>query len=125
MLAASDKPGCFDAMPYLDDSNQRTFERPLDYALDPDVEECRPPKVRMRILEKDKMEFVELLDSCERLALVPEKMARRGFENGAFAVPKDQQRDRMVLDARAPNKLEESERRWIKSLGAVSQSISL
>lgn len=55
----------FDAMPFLDDGNQRTFERPLDYALAPDVEEYRPPKVRMRIQEKDKMEFVELLDSCD------------------------------------------------------------
>ena len=111
----------FDAMPFLDDANQRTFERPLDYALAPDVEEYRPPKVRMRIQEKDKMEFVELLDSCDRLALVPEHLVRQGFENGAFAVPKDQDRDRMVLDARAPNKLEESERRWIRSLGSVSQ----
>ena len=111
----------FDAMPFLDDANQRTFERPLDYALAPDVEEYRPPKVRMRIQEKDKMEFVELLDSCDRLALVPEHLVRQGFENGAFAVPKDQDRDRMVLDARAPNKLEERERRWIRSLGSVSQ----
>lgn len=38
-----------------------------------------------------------------------------------IAVPKDQARDRMVLDARAPNKLEKSERRWIRSLGSVSQ----
>ena len=111
----------FNAMPYLDNGNQETFENPLDHALNPDVEEHRPRRVRMRIREKDKMEFLELLDKSDRLALVPEHLVRAGYENGAFAVPKDQDRDRMVLDARAPNILEQSERRWIRSLGSVSQ----
>ncbi len=43
------------------------------------------------------------------------------FCNGIFAVPKDGARDRMVLDARPPNMLEDATCPWINSLASVSQ----
>ena len=55
-----------------------------------------------------------------RLGL-PDLFSQEGFQNGVFAIPKDEHRDRMVLDARPPNALGESERRWIKSLAGLHQ----
>ena len=71
--------------------------------------------------EKDTLRFLGLLDASRRLALVEETKVRKGFECGAFAVPKDRKKDRMVLDARPPNTLEVAERRWIHSLGSTNQ----
>eukprot|EP00438_Fugacium_kawagutii_P025276 Skav207211 [mRNA] locus=scaffold1244:110105:113864:+ [translate_table: standard] len=111
----------FDPRPFLDENNRGTFERPLDYALSP--EECtqQPPAVRVRMEKSQKIPFLELLDQTNRLALLRPEQVRLGFENGAFGIPKDTKRDRMVLDARPANLLESSEKRWIKSLGNVSQ----
>lgn len=45
-----------------------------------------------------------------------------GFRSGMFSIPKDAERDRMVLDARPPNGLEDGrDSPWIRSLGSVSQ----
>lgn len=115
------KTPTFEAAKFLDQGNRETFLKPLDHAAPPDLEEVRPPKVRVRIKEEDVSRFLGLLDSTNRLALVEETKVRAGFECGAFAVPKDGKRDRMVLDARPPNCLERSEKRWIRSLGTTSQ----
>ena len=111
----------FDPLPFLDDDNGATFSRPLDFARPPVLEDVGPPRVRVRMAQKDRVKFLELLDSCGRLALLPSKFARQGFENGLFVVPKDEARDRMVLDARPANCLEDPEKRWIRSLASVSQ----
>ena len=47
---------------------------------------------------------------------------RMPFKNGLFSRPKDAKRDRMVLDARPPNALEDGkDSDWIQSLGSISQ----
>ena len=115
------KTPTFDPTDFLDDANRETFLRPLDYSCLPEEAEEKPPPVRFRVSRKDKLRFVKLLDSSNRLALYPAGAGRVGFECGGFGIPKDAHRDRLVLDARPANTLEQSERRWIKSLGAVSQ----
>ena len=110
----------FDPVPYLDEANRETYCRPLQNACCPE-EAPRPPPVRVRIKASDRLRFLALLDSTGRLGLARKEEVRFEFSNGAFAVPKDQLRDRMVLDARPPNVLEVAERRWIKSLGSVAQ----
>ena len=39
---------------------------------------------------------------------------------GAFSLVKDEQKDRLILDARAPNELEETLKEWCQTLGSVS-----
>ena len=111
----------FDAAPFLDEENRSRFLEPYSHMLSFDAGLPAPPRVRVRMAEKDKVRFLKLLDATDRLAFAAESEIKVGYENGAFAVPKDGARDRMVLDARPPNLLEEAERRWIKSLGSVSQ----
>ena len=111
----------FNPGPFMDFDNLQKFLTPLDFAEVADIDEYRPPRVSVRCRGSDVVSFLELLDSSQRLALVPKDKVRMDFRNGAFSIPKDAARDRMVLDARLPNLLETNEDPWIQSLGSLSQ----
>lgn len=115
------KTPTFDPVPFLDPENAKTYIDPLHFADSPDESSFKPPKVKVRIDRRDRLSFLELLDSTSRLALLPPSSVRPGYLNGVFTVPKDEQKDRMVLDARPPNGLERTEERWIRSLASTQQ----
>ncbi len=96
------------------------FERPLDYASE-EYEAFSPPRVSVRCSAREKLRLLEALDGSQRLQLVPASVVRMKFRNGLFAIPKDGARDRMVLDARPPNMLEDPSCPWIRTLASVSQ----
>ena len=109
----------FDPRPYLDNRNRAHYERPQDAVFPVDPQTL--PNVKLRASPPARMQFLEKLDSGQRLQLVPWRNVEKGFENGAFAIPKDQEKDRLVLDARRPNAREHSEKRWVFTMGAASQ----
>ena len=112
----------FDPSKFLDDHNRETFLYPLDWADEPDVEAHPVPRVRVFADDKEKGKLLEVLDSGKRLGLLPVTAVRMPFRNGMFSIPKDAERDRMVLDARPPNALEDGkDSDWIQSLGSISQ----
>lgn len=111
----------FDPLPYLDVRNQLHYEFPLDHARRFDPEAEHVPRVRVRCSKKELIKFLHLLDCSDRLHLLPGDAVRPGLDCGAFAIPKDEGRDRLILDARPPNQCEKTEDRWINSLGAVHQ----
>ena len=111
----------FDPEPFLDYKNRRVYRHPLDHAENVDPDDPRSPKVKIRCRAGQKIKIIEKLDEVKRLALLPSRTVRRGFENGLFSLVKDAKRDRMILDARRPNFCEASERRWIYTLGGVQQ----
>ena len=111
----------FDPIPFLDYQNREYFSRPLDHAVTLDPADESIPKVKVRCSKQAKMDLFKALDASNRLVLLPARLVRRGFECGCFAIPKDTERDRMILDARPANRCEEAETRWIKSLGSLSQ----
>ena len=113
-------PPSFDPVPFLDSANRLQYERPLDYSRAPEENE-KFPRVRVRCSLRSRLSFLECLDATGRLALLDLGEVRKGLGNGAFSIPKDQQKDRLVLDARAANQLENSEKRWIFSLGSAAQ----
>lgn len=111
----------FDPVPFLDDANQQTYQYPLDHARQYVVGEEQVPRVRFRCSVRQRKKFLKLLDSSGRLQLVDSEQVRPGLECGGFAIPKDATRDRLILDARPGNQFEQTESRWINSLGAVHQ----
>lgn len=111
----------FDPEPFLDYNNRMTYRRPLDFAEAIDVDDPKLPRVKLRCPASQRIRVLEKLDSVQRLALLDGSRCRRGLENGLFSIPKDQARDRMILDARRANAAESSERRWIYSLASVQQ----
>ncbi len=111
----------FEAGEYLDERNRASYLNPLAHARAADIEEFKPPRVSVRCKTRDKIKLLEKLDSGGRLGLLPVESVRMSYRNGLFGIPKDESRDRMILDARPPNLLEDSEDRWIKSLGSLAQ----
>eukprot|EP00438_Fugacium_kawagutii_P003106 Skav210388 [mRNA] locus=scaffold1526:346357:350934:- [translate_table: standard] len=111
----------FDPSPFLDDRNRAQYQRPLDFACSISDLTVRVPAVRVRCSRKLQLGLLQTLDASKRLALIPARLARAGLENGMFAIPKDQTRDRLIMDARPGNLCEESEARWVHTLGSVHQ----
>lgn len=112
----------FDPVPYLDNANREQYLHPLEKVKEEEMEEpFNLPRVKVRCRGRARMEFLEKLDAGKRLALLPLREVAVDYPNGAFAIPKDQEKDRLVLDARRPNAREASEARWIYSMGSPSQ----
>ena len=111
----------FDPTPFLDYANREQYNRPLDLSFEESLEDLDLPRVKVRCKRGQGVQLLEKLDSVKRLALVPLKEVREHLLNGMFCLPKDQHRDRMILDARRPNAVEASERRWVYSLGSTCQ----
>ena len=49
-----------------------------------------------------------MLDDTDRLRFIPAGLVDPRFTSGLFAIIKDQDRDRMIMDSRCPNALEEA-----------------
>lgn len=111
----------FDPTPFLDYDNMAKFLCPLEHAVDPSQADVTIPVVRVRCGKRCCLKLLELLDSSGRLKLVSAASVRTGLENGLFCIPKDCARDRLIMDARAPNACECSDSPWIKSLGSLQQ----
>lgn len=114
------KTPSFDASPFLDYKMRSLYNFPLDHA-EKDEDAVKPPRVSVRCSAQERLRLLETLDQTGRLQLVTEAEVRMKFRNGMFSIPKDQSKDRMVLDARPPNLLEDPACDWIGSLGSVAQ----
>ena len=110
----------FDPQPFLDSPTRQLYARPLDILRsEPSVTPL--PRTQVRTVPGGQLDLLRALDASGRLTLWPlGDLGGRG-RNGLFAVPKDAERDRMVLDARAANVWEGGEDRWIQSLGSLEQ----
>ena len=100
----------FDPTPFLDNANRKVrHARPLE----PDAP---LPRVGVHATRANALKLLEVLDASGRLKLVKAQELRPRLRNGVFALAKDEARDRMILDARAPNAVEQTENRWVRSL---------
>ena len=111
----------FDPSPYLDYANRAHYLRPLDHCRGVEAEDGDLLRVRVRCKKGAQLGLLEKLDKVKRLVLKPCAEVRMNLLNGMFCLPKDKNRDRMILDARRPNAVEEAEGRWIYSLGSAAQ----
>ena len=111
----------FNPIPFLDYRNREYFARPLDFAAQLEPSDPSIPRVKVRCGKAARLKLFEELDASNRLVLLPGRLVRQGLECGCFAIPKDRERDRMILDARPANLCETAETRWIKSLGSLAQ----
>ena len=110
----------FHPVPFLDNANRQVYKDPLLFAR-PLAPEASLPKVRVHATRANAIRLLEVLDASGRLKLVPASELRPRLRNGVFALAKDEARDRMILDARAPNSVEDTECRWVRSLGTLEQ----
>ena len=82
--------------------------------------QSHPPKVRILADRGQRLDLFSALSQSGRLLPVNVKPERLPFAGGLFAVVKDLQRDRLVLDARPGNTLETPPSFWTGSLGSAA-----
>ena len=111
----------FCAAPFMDFDTAEFFNRPLEFARNPDPASERPPFVKILANKRQKLLLLRALARSGRLVpldRVPPERAAWGA--GLFAVAKDSLRDRLVLDARPANELESFPGHWVYSLASAA-----
>ena len=112
----------FNPLPFLDSRSAFVYKYPLQAATDPDDFGGQIPFVQVHCSKDTKLKLFSLLDQSGRLALHPASTVRPRFASGLFSVLKDEKKDRLIMDSRPSNCLEEVEQRWVRSL-AVGESL--
>ena len=118
-ISFSGKP-TFDPSPFLNSENVVGYQQPISLGFC--TRAIKPvPKEPAHIPSRKVRDFLELLDSGVRLDLFPSRVVDFGLTCGLFTVLKDEQRDRLVLNARPRNACEEAEASGVRSLGLLMQ----
>ena len=111
----------FNASPFMDRTTADFFENPLHHARAPDPHSEQPPFVKILADARQKLLLLQALarsGRLEPLKAVPQERAAWGA--GLFAVAKDGARDRLVLDARPANELEDFPGKWVHTLASAA-----
>ena len=112
----------FDPCPFLNRETRELYERPLDVEISPDECEQAPPRVLVHAPFHEKISLLKLLEKTDRLGFRRVSDVQRGYGNGLFCVAKDLDTDRLILDARPANLLQNPPNKFILSM-ASSQSL--
>ena len=101
-----------------------TYTDPVSFAVEPNAE-IPPPRVRVQSSREGALELFHFLDRHRRLRLAPASQVRKDRTCGAFALIKDADKDRLIIDARAANELEPTLRDYCQTLGAISALLQI
>ena len=113
-------PPSFDPCPYFDGSTYERFVYPRTLGLaDEEVEE-EPPRVSVRADPKNRLELYRKLAATGRLKPLHPGSFSKQYPSGLFAVPKDMERDRLILDGRPANMKDRPQNKWSRSMAAAS-----
>lgn len=109
----------FDPTPFLDPTGQAIFNDPLKCRQKPEEYAGPRPRLRVHASTSNKIRLFELLDASGRLGLHARSEVTQNFGSGMFAITKDLEKDRLILDSRGANLLETPSQRWIRSLASA------
>lgn len=109
----------FNPEKFFDGVHKTVFVDPISLAIPPDQSEGLPPRVQVRASHEQVLQLLHFLDEHHRLRLVPKSKVRTSHTCGAFALVKDEEKDRLIIDARPANELEQTLRDWCSTLGSV------
>lgn len=107
----------FDPLPYMDSKTAAMYVEPgLFHKADPEP----PPRVHVRASAEEKMRLYEKLACTGRLRLLRLDEVEELYASGLFAVVKDLERDRLIMDSRPANSRERGLNHWCGSLASAS-----
>ena len=114
----------FDPSRLFDADTLKIYEDPLAYAKHPD--ECdEPPKVKILASAEERMRLLKKLAASGRLQIFAEHEVNPRYAAGLFAVVKDLERDRLILDARPANLRELAPNTWTSTLASAASLSSI
>ena len=102
-------PPKFDPLPYLDAKTAAVYECPQSFfKVEPDV----PPKVSVRATYSEKISLFKRMAACGRLTAFPQDKIDPEYSSGLFAVGKNLDFDRLIMDCRPANGREVGLNHW-------------
>ena len=111
----------FDPVPFMDRTTREFYQFPLHHARTPDPLSESPPFVKILADSKQKLLLLRNLARSGRLLPLKSVPASRlEWGAGLFCVAKDGAKDRLVLDARPANELEDFPGHWVHTLASAS-----
>ena len=99
----------FDPAPYLDVVTAEMYENPRSFS---DFKAANPPVGRVRGACGEIKELYKKLALTKRLVPLKSERVDSRFTSGLFAVVKDLERDRLIMDSRPANAAEEGLNKW-------------
>ena len=115
----------FDPLPFFDAETAEIYLHPLDNALDYRKFDSAIPTVKVNGRMPEKLALYKKLADSGRLRPIPKDAVRGPFRSGLFSVIKNEQKDRLILDARPPNLLETPKTKWCSSMAAGATLVDL
>eukprot|EP00438_Fugacium_kawagutii_P024606 Skav200074 [mRNA] locus=scaffold838:451933:457558:- [translate_table: standard] len=110
----------FNPEPFLDPVSRKLYTEPFHQSIDPcDLPEP-PPRVRVHATLKEKLDLLALLHDSGRLVFRSAKEIVPMHGNGLFCVPKNLTTDRLILDGRPANMLQDSPNNFIYTMGSAN-----
>ncbi|CAE7414981.1 unnamed protein product, partial [Symbiodinium sp. KB8] len=100
------------------------YEHPLLHARAPLPDES-PPAVRILAKAEERLLLYRALADTERLVVAVPPPGRERFGAGLFCVPKSAEKDRLILDARPANSLEQGTSQWTRTLAFAAAVSSI
>ncbi|CAE7216755.1 unnamed protein product [Symbiodinium sp. CCMP2456] len=111
----------FDPVPYMDSTTKEFFLEPLRHARIPEPGVDKPPFVKILADSTQKLQLLQNLARSGRLepltSVPPERL---DWGAGLFCVAKSEVKDRLILDARPANALEDFPGRWVHTLASAA-----
>lgn len=114
----------FDPSPYLEETTCAWFQDPLKHAQGPDPD-FPPPRVQVSGERSEILKLLHRLDDTDRLEIFPAGSIRMTHRAGLFCLPKSLQKDRLILDSRPQNELEDQLLAWTQSMASAMPLLGL
>ena len=108
----------FDPLPFFDPATARAYACPLECSHD--GRGVKPPKVSVHAsrIESNKL-FQKMVDGNRPVPVDP-CVVRGDLVSGHFCVPKDLEKDRLILDSRPPNTVEPCLSTWTSTMSSAT-----
>lgn len=115
----------FEPGPFLDDTSAELYDKPFCQNIQPEDLPSSPPRVQVHASLHERISLLKLLQRSGRLVFRSAKEVKVGHGNGLFCVAKSLDVDRLILDGRPANMLQQPPNRFIMTMGAASTLLGI
>eukprot|EP00438_Fugacium_kawagutii_P026205 Skav223835 [mRNA] locus=scaffold1256:189550:193986:- [translate_table: standard] len=115
----------FDPLPFLDEVSAELFQHPFCQDISPESLSEPPPRVRIHAKFNEKVKLLKTLNQSGRLGFRHPSEVVAGHGNGLFCVPKNLEVDRLILDGRPANMLQQPPNRFIYTMASATSLLGI
>lgn len=108
----------FNPSELLNEETRKIYDQPLKHSTAPEDSHAAPPRAYVRGSRKEVLKLLHKLDSSGRLAIFSPTQVRLRHRAGLFSLIKNQEQDRLILDSRGANSLEEGLNQWTQTMAS-------